>query len=49
MSSPSITTPAPAYEARTVTETTTGLELFGDDKTVVAVRVNGEVRDLHLP
>ena len=49
MSSPSITTAAPAYEARTVTETTTGLELFGDDKTVVAVRVNGEVRDLHLP
>ncbi len=49
MSSPSITTPAPAYEARTVTENTTGLELFGDDKTVVAIRVNGEVRDLHLP
>ncbi|HEY5848400.1 MAG TPA: threonine--tRNA ligase [Microlunatus sp.] len=49
MSSPSITTPAPAYEARTVTDTTTGLELFGDDKTVVAVQVNGEVRDLHLP
>ena len=48
MSSPSITTPAPAYEARTVTETTTGLELFGDDKTVVAVRVNGVIQDLHL-
>ncbi len=29
--------------------TTTGLDLYGDEKTVVAVRVNGEVRDLHLP
>ncbi len=48
MSSPSITTPAPAYEVRTVTQTTTGLELFGDDKTVVAVRVNGVIQDLHL-
>ena len=27
--------------------TTTGLDLFGDDRTVVAVRVNGEARDLH--
>ena len=26
----------------------TGLDLYGDDKTVVAVRVDGEVRDLHL-
>ena len=27
--------------------TTTGLDLFGDDRTVVAVRVNGEARDLN--
>jgi threonyl-tRNA synthetase len=27
----------------------TGLELFGDDKSVVAVRVDGAVQDLHLP
>ena len=26
----------------------TGLDLYGDDKTVVAVRVDGAVRDLHL-
>ena len=33
-----------------VMETTpTGLDLFGDDRSVVAVRVNGETRDLHLP
>jgi threonyl-tRNA synthetase len=32
-----------------ITENTTGLELFGDDKTVVAVRVDGMVQDLHLP
>jgi len=25
-----------------------GLDLFGDDKTVVALKVNGETRDLHL-
>ncbi|HIT74559.1 MAG TPA: threonine--tRNA ligase [Candidatus Avipropionibacterium avicola] len=35
-------------ETRTVSEGTTGLDLFGDDRTVVAVRVNGETRDLHL-
>lgn len=29
--------------------TTTGLDLFGDDRTVVAMRVGGELRDLHLP
>lgn len=35
-------------EQRTVETGTTGLDLFGDDRTVVAVRVNGETRDLHL-
>ena len=35
-----------ASQQRTVEETTTGLDLFGDDRTVVAMRVNGEVRDL---
>ncbi len=30
-------------------DATTGLDLYGTDKTVVAVRVDGEVRDLHLP
>ncbi len=34
-------------ETRTVDHGTTGLDLFGDDRTVVAVRVNGETRDLH--
>ncbi|HMQ66169.1 MAG TPA: threonine--tRNA ligase, partial [Arachnia sp.] len=29
-----------------LTTTTTGLDLFGDDRTVVAMRVNGETRDL---
>jgi threonyl-tRNA synthetase len=29
-----------------VEETTTGLDLFGDDRTVVAVKVDGELRDL---
>jgi len=28
-------------------ETTTGLDLFGEDRTIVAARVNGEPRDLH--
>ena len=35
-----------ARETRTVETTTTGLELFGDDRAIVAVRVNGELRDL---
>ena len=35
-----------ASEQRTVEETTTGLDLFGNDRTVVAMRVNGEMRDL---
>ncbi|MGJ3509567.1 threonine--tRNA ligase [Enemella sp. A6] len=29
--------------------TTTGLDLYGDDRSVVACRVDGEVRDLHRP
>ena len=29
-----------------IEETTTGLDLFGDDRSVVAVRVDGELRDL---
>jgi threonyl-tRNA synthetase len=33
-------------EARTVETTTTGLDLFGTDRTIVAMRVNGELRDL---
>ncbi len=33
-------------EVRTVETTTTGLDLFGADRTVVAMRVNGELRDL---
>ena len=48
MSSMSITV-AGSTEQPQVSDTTTGLDLFGADKTVVAVRVNGEVRDLHRP
>ncbi len=33
-------------ETRVVETTTTGLDLFADDRTVVAMRVNGELRDL---
>ncbi|GAB3710256.1 threonine--tRNA ligase [Mariniluteicoccus flavus] len=33
-------------EERQVDTTTTGLDLFGDDRTIVAMRVNGETRDL---
>ncbi|HET9649764.1 MAG TPA: threonine--tRNA ligase [Microlunatus sp.] len=36
-------------EEREIDETTTGLDLFGDDRTIVAMAVNGETRDLHLP
>ena len=35
-----------AREPRVVETATTGLDLFGDDKTVVAAFVNGELRDL---
>ena len=38
---------ADARSERTVETTATGLDLFGTDKSVVAVRVNGELRDLH--
>lgn len=34
-------------EPRVVDGTTTGLDLYGDDRTIVAVRVDGETRDLH--
>ncbi|MFC7622188.1 threonine--tRNA ligase [Microlunatus sp. GCM10028923] len=34
-------------EPRVVDGTTTGLDLYGDDRTVVAVRVDGETWDLH--
>ncbi|WP_028244611.1 threonine--tRNA ligase [Pseudoclavibacter soli] len=33
-------------ESREVTDETTGFDLFGEDRTVVALRVNGELRDL---
>jgi len=36
-----------ARETRTFETTTTGLDLFGSDRTVVAMRVNGEILDLH--
>ncbi|GAA2104283.1 threonine--tRNA ligase [Microlunatus panaciterrae] len=50
MSSMSITlVRADASQQQVLDTTTTGLDLFGDDRTVVAVRVNSEVRDLHLP
>jgi len=29
-----------------LTTTTTGLDLFGEDRTIVAMRVGGEIRDL---
>ncbi len=46
----SITHSSDGVRQETVTATdTTGLDLYGDDRTVVAVRVNGELRDLHLP
>ncbi|MBK8462755.1 MAG: threonine--tRNA ligase [Nigerium sp.] len=35
-----------AREARAIEATTTGFDLFGTDRSVVAVRVNGELRDL---
>ena len=47
MSSQSITLVRDGVSEQRVTEsTTTGLELFGEDRTVVAVRVDGELRDL---
>ncbi len=49
MSSKSITVAGSLVDEPQVNDTTTGLDLFGDDRTVVAVRVNGELRDLHRP
>jgi len=44
----SITIAAGGVSQQRVTDTaTTGLDLFSDDPTVVAVRVNGELRDLN--
>ncbi|HEU5486493.1 MAG TPA: threonine--tRNA ligase [Microlunatus sp.] len=45
----SITVVGEQLEGQQVTDTTTGLDLYGDDKTIVAVRVNGELRDLSRP
>lgn len=36
-------------EAKEVEATTTGVELFQDDKNIIAVRLNGELRDLYTP
>ena len=48
MSSMSITIAADGVSQQRVTDTTTtGLDLFGDDRTIVAVRVNGELWDLN--
>ena len=48
MSTMSITIAADGVSQQRVTDTTTtGLDLFGDDHAVVAVRVNGELRDLN--
>ena len=48
MSSMSITIAAGGVSQQRVTDaTTTGLDLFRDDPTIVAVRVNDELRDLN--
>ena len=50
MSSMSITIASDDTREQRVTDTTTtGLDLFGNDRSIVAVRVNGELRDLHRP
>lgn len=36
-------------EAKEVEATITGTELFADDKNIIAVRLNGELRDLYTP
>ncbi|NYE68765.1 threonine--tRNA ligase [Microlunatus parietis] len=46
MSTTSTTSPG-SSESRVVDGTTTGLDLYGDDRTIVAVRVDGETWDLH--
>ena len=44
----SITIEANGVSQQRVTDTnTTGLDLFGDDRSIVAARVNGELWDLH--
>ena len=44
---PSISLVSPGqFETRELTGTTTGLELFGDDQSVVAMKVNGATLDL---
>ena len=48
MSSMSITVHGSSDEPQ-VNDTTTGLDLYGEDRTVVALRVNGELRDLDRP
>jgi threonyl-tRNA synthetase len=49
VSSMSITSTSDGIAQETVTGAgTTGLDLYGDDRTIVAVRVNGELRDLNL-
>jgi threonyl-tRNA synthetase len=48
VSTMSITIAAGGVSQQRVTDTTTtGLDLFGSDRTIVAVRVNGELWDLH--
>ena len=48
MSTMSITIAAGGVSQQRVTDTTTtGLDLFGEDRTIVAARVNGELWDLH--
>ena len=46
---PSLSITGAGLEQPQASDTTTGLDLFGDDKTIVAVRVNGELRDLSRP
>src|SRR5688500_5420232 len=46
----SITISSDGVRTEQLTDTdATGLDLYRDDKTVVAVRVNGELRDLSRP
>jgi threonyl-tRNA synthetase len=48
VSTMSITIAADGVSQQRLTDTTaTGLDLFADDRTIVAVRVNGELRDLN--
>src|SRR4029453_14217091 len=48
VSTMSITIEAGGVSQQRVTDTnTTGLDLFGEDRTIVAVRANGELGDVH--